>query len=92
MTIYSIKSMITCLLLTVMCCNCATMFHGSTDQISIRSNEAGTKIYIDESEVGTDNAIQAVSKKGKHNIRVSKTRRNDVMMPINYSFDGISLL
>ena len=71
---------------------CATMFHGSSDQIAVRSNEPGTKIYIDEMEVGTDNAIWAVPKKGNHTIRVSKTGCTDTQIPIKYSFDATSLL
>jgi hypothetical protein len=79
-------------LITVMNVNCATMFHGSSDQISIRSKEPGTTIYIDEAEVGTDNAVHAVPKKGNHTIRVSKSGCTDRSVPIKYSFDGVSLL
>jgi hypothetical protein len=71
---------------------CATIFHGSTDQITIRSNEPGTKIYVDEQEVGRDSAIWAVPKKGNHSIRVAKTGCTDTVVPIKYSFDGVSLL
>jgi uncharacterized protein YceK len=71
---------------------CATIFNGSRDQISVRSNEPGTKIYIDEMEVGTDNAIWSVPKKGDHTIRVAKEGCADVSTPIKYSFDATSLL
>jgi hypothetical protein len=71
---------------------CATMFHGSTDQISIHSNEPDAKIYLDGNEIGTGNAVYAVPKKGNHIIRVSKQGCTDVITPIKYSFDGISLL
>jgi len=71
---------------------CATMFNGSSDQIAVRSNEPGTKIYIDEMEVGTDSAIWAVPKKGSHFIRVSKNGCADTQVPIKYSFDATSLL
>jgi hypothetical protein len=68
------------------------MFHGSNDQIAVRSNEPGTRIFIDEMEVGVDNAIYAVPKKGNHAIRVSKTGCADATVPIKYSFDATSLL
>ena len=80
------------LVLILQLTGCATMFHGSSDQIAVRSNEPGTRIFIDEMEVGMDNAIHAVPKKGSHTIRVSKAGCADASVPIKYSFDATSLL
>ena len=80
------------LILILQLTGCATIFNGSKDQIAVRSNEPGTKIFIDEMEVGTDNAIWSVPKKGDHTIRVSKNGCSDVSTPIRYSFDATSLL
>lgn len=86
------KKSICAILIASQLTGCATIFNGSKDQIAVRSNEPGTKIYIDEMEVGTDNAIWSVPKKGDHTIRVSKNGCTDVSTPIKYSFDATSLL
>ena len=86
------KKIFCSLMVLVQLTGCATMFHGSSDQIAVRSHEPGTKIYIDEMEIGTDSAIWAVPKQGKHSIRVSKMGCTDVQVPIKYSFDAVSLL
>ncbi len=80
------------LVLIVFQTGCATIFHGTTDQISITSRERGTKIFVDEREIGEDSAIAVVPKRGSHSIRVSKEGCSDVVAPIPYSFDGVSLL
>lgn len=86
------KRAITGLLILSQLTGCATIFNGSSDQIAVRSNEPGTRIFIDEMEVGMDNAIHSVSKKGNHTIRVSKAGCADAQVPIKYSFDATSLL
>ena len=80
------------LVMVIQLSGCATMFHGSTDQISIQSKEPGTTIYLDGREVGEDSAVVSVPKSGNHMISVSKEGCRDTMTPIRYSFDGVSLL
>jgi hypothetical protein len=71
---------------------CATMFHGSTDQISVTSKEEGSTILLNGQEVGEDSAVLAVPKSGQHVIEVRKEGCTSAMSPIRKSFDGISLL
>ena len=80
------------IILTVISFGCATIFHGTKDTISVRSEEEGTKIYIDEELVGKNSSVSMVRKKGEHIIRVSKEGCIDVTRPIPYSFDGTTLL
>ena len=80
------------LFLVVSQCGCATIFHGTKDNISVRSEEPDTKIFIDEEYVGKNSAVHQVRKKGDHEIRVSKEGCADKTFPIPYSFDGTTLL
>ena len=85
------KSVLGFLLLFILA-SCAAMFNGTKDNISIRSNEEGTKIYLNEMYLGKNNTFTAISKKGDYTIRVSKKGCEDKMIPITRSFDPISLL
>lgn len=72
--------------------NCATIFNGTKDTITIRSNVKGTTFYVNEAEVGTDSAVALVSKKGDALIRASKVGCRDAVVPVPTEFDPVSLL
>jgi hypothetical protein len=72
--------------------SCAAMFSGTRDNISIRSNEEGSTIYMNEMYLGKNNAFTTIPKKGAYSIRVSKKGCADKTVPITRSFDPITLL
>ncbi|MGE4231895.1 MAG: PEGA domain-containing protein [Bacteriovoracia bacterium] len=87
------KKICTILILIVLAnTGCATLFRGTKDTISVRSDDPDAKIFIDERYIGKGTAIQSVPKKGNHIIRVSKKGCADATQSIPYSFDPTSLL
>ena len=72
--------------------SCAAIFHGTKDTLTIRSREAGTTIYVNEIEVGREQAVTLVSKDTDAVIRVSKPGCTDASVPVPTSFDPVSLL
>lgn len=42
---------------------CAAMFHGSTQQVAVRSNVPGTELYVNEAFVGKDNGVTTFQKR-----------------------------
>jgi hypothetical protein len=71
---------------------CATMFHGASQQVSIRSNVPGTKLYVNEALVGTDNAVTSFKKNQKYTLVARKKGYNDAFAVATKSFDAITLL
>jgi len=72
--------------------SCALMFHGSSDTITIRSNDDNVKIYVNEAYVGKNSAITTVSKKDNAVIRVSKKGCTDKSVPIDKKIDPTTFL
>ena len=68
------------------------MFNGSKDTVTVRSNEEGVKIYLNESYLGKNSAITTINKKDDYVIRVSKKGCVDKMVPVTRSFDPTTLL
>jgi len=42
--------------------NCATMFNGSSQQVSIRSNEENSEIYVNEAYIGKNSGVTTLRK------------------------------
>lgn len=71
---------------------CAAMFNGSTQQVSVRSNEDDAKIYVNEAYIGKENAVTTFRKKENYVIRVDKEGCESVSVPATKSFDATTLL
>lgn len=71
---------------------CASMFNGSSQQVSIRSNEPGTEFYVNEMFIGKDSAVTVFKKKKNYMIAARKEGCVDTMIPAQKSFDATSLL
>ena len=72
--------------------SCAAMFNGTTKQISIRSNEEDTKLYVNEAYIGKNSGVSVLKKKEDYSIRASKEGCDDTVVPVTKSFDGTTLL
>lgn len=71
---------------------CASIIHGTNDQVTANSLERNTIIYIDGAPRGKDTA-QAELKRGKvHTIRAEKDGCQPVSMETSKKFDPTSLL
>ena len=71
---------------------CAAMFHGTTQQISVRSNVPGTVFFANEAYVGKDNGITVFHKNESYVLRAHKDGCADTTLPASKSFDAITLL
>ncbi|MBI2734471.1 MAG: hypothetical protein HYX44_14575 [Aquabacterium sp.] len=71
---------------------CAAMFHGSTQQVSVRSNVPGTEIYANEAYIGKDNGVTTFQKNKNYTLTARKAGCSDVSVPTSKSFDAITLL
>lgn len=74
---------------------CATMFHGTTDTLYVRSEEPNTRFFINERALGTGtSAIAVVEKKNMSTsiLRAEKANCNSRTTPIATKFDSMSLL
>jgi len=73
---------------------CASMFSGTTQTISLRSEQKGTKFYLNNEDLGSDTAIVQISKKNlKSSVLVAKKAGCiDAQSFIPTKFDATSLL
>lgn len=71
---------------------CAAMFHGTTQQVAIRSNVPGTELFVNEAYVGKDNGVTTFQKKSNYTITARKAGCTDTSVPAAKSFDAITLL
>lgn len=73
---------------------CASMFSGTTQNILVRSEVKGTKLYLNNEEIGTDSASVQISKKNLRNavLMAKKPGCSDSQTFINTKFDATSLL
>lgn len=86
------KSAIAAGSLAVLVSGCASMFHGTSDTITVTSLEKESVIYVDGAARGKDSAVAQVKRGAKHSIRVSKAGCQDALAETADSFDAISLL
>lgn len=87
-----IKAAILSLVATSLLTGCASMFHGSSQQIAIRSNQQDTDLYINEMFIGKGNAITSFKKKEDYIITARKEGCAPVSIPAQKSFDATTLL
>ncbi len=80
------------IILLVAIMGCATMFHGSTQTITMRSNYDDTKFYVNEAYIGKGNAVAVFKKKKDYIIRASRKGYEDVTITATKSFDPVTLL
>ena len=68
------------------------MFHGTSQQVSIRSNVSGTELYANEAYVGKDNGVAVFKKSKNYTIAARKAGCETTTIPVSKSFDAITLL
>lgn len=71
---------------------CATMFNGASQQVSVRSNIDGAKLYVNEQYIGKGNGVTVLKKKKNYTITVRKKGCDTVSVPVIKSFDTTTLL
>jgi hypothetical protein len=78
----------------ILCTGCASMFSGTTQNLLLRSDVKGTKLYLNNEEVGTDTATVQIAKKNLKNavLIAKKPGCTDYSTHVNTVFDPTSLL
>lgn len=71
---------------------CAAMFNGSSQQVAIRSNVEGTKLYVNEAYIGKNSGVTTFQKKQNYVITARKDGCTDASYPASKSFDATTLL
>lgn len=71
---------------------CAAMFHGTSQQVAIRSNHPDASLYVNEAYVGKGNAVTSFKKSQSYTITVRKEGCEAVTTPVSKSFDAVTLL
>ncbi len=73
---------------------CASMFSGTTQNLLVKSDQKGTKLYLNNDEIGTDTATVQISKKNlKNSVLIAKKAGcTDAQTTIPTKFDATSLL
>lgn len=77
---------------TLITTGCAAMFNGSSQQVAVRSNVEGTKLYANEAYIGKTTGVTTFYKKQNYMIRASKEGCSDATVPAAKSFDATTLL
>lgn len=83
---------ITCAISVVALTGCAAMFHGTTQQISIRSNMDDAKLYVNEAYIGKGNGVTVFRKNQNYVITARKEGCEDASVFPTKSFDPTTLL
>ena len=80
------------IILLISMAGCATMFHGSSQTVTMRSNHDDTKFYVNEGYVGKGSAVAVFQKRQNYSIRASREGFADITIPATKSFDATCLL
>jgi len=80
------------LLFTFALSGCASIINGSTQQISVNSNDRDAEIYANNMHIGTGSAVTSFKKKEEYVITARKEGCNDATMVASKSFDATTLL
>lgn len=81
-----------CIILSVSISGCATMFHGATQQVSIRSNDDDAKLYVNEAYIGKGSGVTTFQKNKNYTIVARKEGCSDTTAIPTKSFDATTLL
>lgn len=76
----------------VLASGCASMFNGSSQQVSIRSNVDGAMLYVNEGFIGKESGVTTFKKKKDYHIVARKDGCTDSSVQASKSFDATTLL
>ena len=71
---------------------CAAVLTGTTDTISIRSEEPGTKLFVDGALIGKNSATHVLPRRGNHVIEAVKAGCGTATYPVPYELNPVTLL
>lgn len=71
---------------------CAAMFHGSTQQVAVRSNVQGAELFANEAYIGKDNTVTTFHKNKNYTLVARKAGCTEATQMASKSFDATTLL
>jgi PEGA domain len=71
---------------------CAAMFHGTSQQVAIRSNHSDAELYVNDAYLGKGNTVTSFKKSQNYTITVRKEGCEPFTLPVSKSFDAVTLL
>ena len=80
------------IILCISTTGCATMFHGPTQMVSIRSNVDDAKLYVNEAYVGKGSGVATFHKNKSYTIVARKEGCSDGVALPTKSFDAVTLI
>lgn len=92
MNLKPISSALVACMLASSLSGCASMFHGSSQQIAIRSNVPDTELFVNEAYIGKGNGVTTFKKNKNYMITARKAGCTDTSVPASKSFDATTLL
>lgn len=92
MKLPKIISHVICIILSISVSGCAAMFHGSSQQVNIRSNVDDAMLYVNEAYVGKEHAVAVFKKNKNYVVTARKEGCADHSVPASKSFDPVTLL
>jgi len=92
MRLYKALKTVIAIILCISIAGCATMFHGSTQMVSIRSNVDDAKLYVNEAYIGKGSGVATFRKNKRYTIVARKEGCSDGVALPTKSFDAITLL
>lgn len=92
MSWYRVLKTFICIVLTITTAGCATMFHGATQMVSVRSNVEDAKLYVNEAYIGKGNGVTTFHKNKSYTIVARKEGCSDGTAIPTKSFDAVTLL
>jgi hypothetical protein len=72
--------------------SCAAMFHGTSQQIAVRSNDPHAELFANEAYIGRGSAVTVFHKRQNYTLSARKAGCSDAIIPASKSFDAITLL
>lgn len=74
--------------------SCASMFSGTSEKIRVRSDVPGTKLFLNDEEIGTDEATVKIAKKKLKDSQIIARKEGckSKKVDIETKFDPITLL
>ena len=71
---------------------CGAIFTGTTDTLSIRSEEPDTQLFVDGKLVGKNSATHVLPRRGDHVIEAVKEGCGTATYPVPYELNPVTLL
>ena len=86
------KKVMTLMVAMILLSGCAAMFHGTSEQVGIRSNDESVELYVNEQYIGKGNGVTTFKKNKDYTISARKDGCETVDIPVSKSFDATTLL